>query len=236
MEGLAGIERVVAKLREQEGGIIHRNKGELDITSTCGVYRHSHPDAEIFKYLDELARDLGIAKPSANWTKEDIDKINQNLDLNKEFHLNVDFYKTYIKVVNLSLLPSQIVFAFFSLYTNGNKLACESLQRSCNLLLNKHASVFNNDSNGNRIYKDLVVDGKIGSGSRGVIYHIADIISHSDQSELYGEIWRSYFLHAAKTAYVKIGTTDVAKTGTDKDIKYLRGWINRCDELLEEDI
>jgi hypothetical protein len=43
-----------------EGRVIHRNPTESDITAMYGIFRSAHPDAEIFKAIDEVAYKIGL--------------------------------------------------------------------------------------------------------------------------------------------------------------------------------
>ena len=224
-------ELLVEKLREIEGGLVHKNKGESDITTSCGIYRGAHPNAGVFTYIDQLAMAIGISKPSSQWTRVELDAINNHIDRDIENSYSVEFYKDYFsKVVDINKLPNELIWPFYNIYVNGNKLAGKALQYSCNLMLKKYPKLFNPSGDKN----ELNVDGLIGNGTRSLLYSISEIVKFLPQGDVYGEIWKQYFLQRCKTEYVMIGTTDVSKTGTDKDIKFLRGWINRCDALLEE--
>lgn len=223
--------QLVEKLYKVEGGKIHKNKNELDITSSCGIYKYQHKDAKVFKYIDQIADAIGITKPSSQWTQLDIDSVNAHIDKDIELAYSIEFYKDYIKVIDLNKLPKEMVWPFFNIYINSNKIAGKALQYSSNQMIKSNSKLFNPKD-----LKPLSVDGIIGNGSREMIYSISEIINFIPQSELYGEMWKLYFVNRCKTEYVSIGTNDVAKTGTDKDIIYLKGWINRCDALLEEDV
>lgn len=224
---------LVEKLKKVEGGVIHKNKGETDITTSCGIYRGAHPNAKIFTYIDQLAAAVGINKPSSQWGKIELDTINSHIDSDIEMSYSVEFYKDYIGgVIDINKLPQELIWSFYNIYVNSNKIAAKALQYSSNLMLRKYPKLFNSNSD----KKELTVDGKIGNGSRSIVYGISEIVKFLPQGDIYGEIWKMYFIQRCKTEYVLIGTTDVAETGTDKDLKYLRGWINRCDSLVEESI
>ena len=77
-------------LYKVEGGVLHRNSEEFDITNAYGIYRHFHPKAEIFTYIDTIASSVTRA-PSNKWTKEQIVAINKLIDKNKELDLSYRF-------------------------------------------------------------------------------------------------------------------------------------------------
>lgn len=216
----------ISRLRKQEGGKIHRNRTEFDITTSCGIYRFQHPDAKVFSYIDEIASSLGITNPSTEWRKEELDKINDLIDSSIEDEFTADFYRDYFKSLDLNKLHRCLIWSYASIFITGNRLANKALQKSCNDLLNLYPDIFHPDRFGTR----LKVDGIIGSGSRDLVYRVTEVV-YDNQSYL-GHIWKFLFISACKDYYVEIATSDVEKTGTDKDLIYLRGWINRCNSLL----
>lgn len=229
---MKNIEVFVKKLRKYEGGKIHKNKNESDITTSCGIYRKQHPNASIFKYIDSLAESIGITSPSSTWTKEQIEKVNDIIDMDIENKYTEEFYRDYIKSIDLDRLPLNIAWCYYNIYVTGNKLANKSLQRSCNFMLEKYPTIFNNEDV--TFLKQLDVDGIIGKGSREAIYRISDLITSYKDAVVFEEIWKQSFISFCKSYYIDIATGDVKETGTDKDIIYLKGWKNRCDELLKE--
>lgn len=216
----------INKLRKQEGGKIHRNKTEFDITSSCGVYRFQHPDAKVFQYIDDLAKSIGITKESTQWSQQEIDKINNIIDKDLEDEFTAEFYQTYFKYIDFNKLHKCLLWSYASIYVTSNRLANKALQKSTNYLLQFYPDIFNKDGS-----KELLkVDGIIGNGSRALIYDVSSLVY--ENNPYLGHMWKSLFINACKDYYVEIATSEVEQTGTDKDLRYLRGWINRCNDLL----
>lgn len=221
--------KLVEKLYVVEGGKIHKNKNEKDITSSCGIYRYAHPNADVFKYIDQIAIAVGITKPSTQWTSTELELVNKHIDKDLELSYSVDFYKTYFKVLDLDKLHDIMIWPFANIYTNSNKIANKAMQTSCNLMMRYNPKLFNPNN-----LKELVVDGIIGNGSREVIYTISSVLAFLPDGDVYAVLWKMFFINACKSEYILLSTNEVSSTGTDKDIIYLKGWSNRCDALVED--
>jgi len=210
------MKEVIAYLAKAEGTTVHRLKDEKDITAPYGIYRHAHPNAEIFKYLDNTAIALDIDEDSSKWSRSDIYEINDFLSTESEDieELASDFYEEYLKPAHLELFPPLCRVAMFSMYTNSPKNAWKSVQQS--LLDVDKNNLGNND--------DLsIVDGSFGRKTeRGII----DVVqSLNKQGHLYFE---TLMLSNMKTLYIRL-----AISNPDKYLKYLKGWDNRMNLLAK---
>lgn len=207
---MANYEKLVELLKTVEGDKIHYNKGEKDITSAYGIYRYQQPQAKIFTYIDTVAKDLGITKPSYEWTSEEINLVNINIDKDEEFNLAVDFYKTFTHL-DLDQLGLELSYAYFNIFANTPKGANKAMQATINSLI----------SNYNLDYKLLDVDGILGPKSRKVIY---DVVKSYNDKEL-----KLTFLVHANEHYINL-----AVNNSEKYLKYLNGWYQRIKNLIKD--
>jgi hypothetical protein len=113
----------IKRLGQLEGINLHRNKTEEDITAPYGIYRYAHPNAEIFKYIDSVARDLGIRGESKEWTTEEIEEINERLNSNIIRDAAIAFYRGFLNDIEL---PSEIMLS----YVNSPYLTMKAVQQS----------------------------------------------------------------------------------------------------------
>lgn len=211
------IDLVLDMVKEAEGGKLHRNKSELDITTGYGIYKHVYPNEQIFKYIDEVAKSLNITKDSKDWNQDDLEEIQYNMDKEKEFEYTKEFYSSYFKI-DLSILPNNLALAYCSIYVNSNKIANIALQKSVNFLISNYCKNF----------KKLSTDGVLGKESKKTIEEVFKFVKlQSDQMD---DVWFLSFINFCQAEYVNIAT-DGGKE--DKHLQYLKGWINRCINLLQ---
>lgn len=209
-----------------EGGKLHRNSNESDITTGYGIYRGAHPNASIFSYIDKLAMSINIFTPSNEWTKDEINSVNHVLSYNeeakeKEYQLTVDFYRDYFKKVDYEGVPDLLNAAYKLIYINGTKIANKALQSTYNAI----AKIVGETN-------VLKVDGLIGSGSKSAFKEFNSFIEYN--SEVVTDYTLlAYFISYAKSFYIDISTDELPTTGTDKHLRYLQGWDNRCNTILE---
>lgn len=223
---------LVLKLRKAEGGRLHRNKSESDITTGEGIYRASNPDAEIFTYIDSVAASLGIKDPSSKWDNETINKVNSALDDEKVIELAASFYRTYCKELYVENLCDEMIYPFFNIYVNSKKIGGKGLQRSYNWMIN-YLKTLKIDLFMNKA--PISVDGIIGKGTRSAVKELSDAIESSSnilgESRTLGTLWKVTFINFVKSYYVDMGTDNGKE---DKQLQFLRGWVlNRCDTLMD---
>ena len=198
-----------------EGDHLHRNSTEDDITSPGGVYRVAHPDAEIFTYIDSVADSLDIKTPSSEWSKEEINLINQNLDHTMIHVLLGEFYDKYLYNAHMDLFPDELQILIFNLYTNSKTGTWKSIQRT---LIHLQA----NDLLDVEKEQLSSVDGQFGSKTK----HALDKIDFTNR----------YMVHIFKfetISNMRRYYADLVVSDPDKFLTYLRGWNNRLDNLLK---
>ena len=196
-------------LKKLEGGRLHFNKGEKDITNGYGIYRYAHPNAEIWKYIDNIAQSLGINVPSYRWSRDMISAVNINIDPEIEAKLSLVFYREYFAPTKMELYPASFIKCLVSIYVNGVKLYNRSLQ----LALNKMIKA------GRVPGPMLVVDGAVGNKTLGVVKII------TSKPELHEE-FKQVFLDTCKESYTSLANSNPAKYG-----RFLKGWHNRVEAL-----
>lgn len=221
--------KLLKLIKIQEGGILHRNKSESDITNGYGIYRHAYPNEEIFQYYDNIAEEIGINGKSSTWTDENIKAIQSKIDLEIEFELSKQFYlNTYFKRFKIDVfsLPEQLCLAVASILINGPKLGSKALQQSYNIILKKYTKRFPEEF---KNIKPISEDGIIGDNTAKAIMILNECVlkmNHPDSVEL----WLSVYLSCVKSLYVELATGK----SKDKYAQYLRGWVlNRVDNLIK---
>lgn len=207
---------ILEYLAEVEGTKIHYNKGESDITSNYGIYRAEHPNAEIFIYIDSVARSLGINKKSKKWTRKEIAKINSKIDMVVIDRLAIKFYDEFLESLHLNYFSKESKLAAFSLYTNGPYLLWKSVQKTIN----------NYVTNGWIDFTIQDVDGQYGSKTKNGLLKILEL---SDKNDLHGYLFESMLVSGMQAEYARL-----ACVNPKKYLKYLRGWNNRVTKLLEK--
>lgn len=202
-------EKFIGLIYKLEGGKLHFNKTEKDITSKAGIYKYAHPSCEIFKYYDEVAKSLNINKTSTEWSKEDLKIIDSKIDLAKDIEYSVIFYKDFFKKTIIDELNS-MSYLYGSIYLNSPKLANRALQVASNEMIKKL----------NLVNKPLDTDGIIGNGSKQVI---RDILLKCESNESLMDDYKSLLAEKCKEGY-----QDLVKKN-EKNSIYLKGWLNRVD-------
>lgn len=210
-------------IREDEGGELHRNSNESDITTGSGIYRGKHKDAEIFKYVDEVASSLSINTPSSTWSKAEITKVNDKLKINELNYYAYLFYKDYLSGAMLHMFPSDdLISAMGNLYTNTPKGAWSATQYMIKIandrkLINLPANQISS------------VDGLPGRKTKIGL----DAVGELNKDRL--ETCRAYLIFGMTLYYIDIATDDMDTSlpGVDKHLRYLKGWThNRMLNLL----
>lgn len=113
---------ILDDLLQAESGKLHKNTGEIDITTGTGIYRASFPNAEVFNYI-ELVAGKGN---TPSWDNNTITIVNSKLDQDVIYYYSYLFYKNYYKDLDLTLFPNEVIVDICNLYANspqGAKLA-----------------------------------------------------------------------------------------------------------------
>lgn len=213
-------------LYKVEGGVLHRNSEEFDITNAYGIYRHFHPKAEIFTYIDTIASSVTRA-PSNKWTKEQIVAINKLIDKNKELELSYRFYREYFKSLNIVQFPPSLVLSIVDCFTNtqvGTYKAIQEALNDCHKYgLFKHTPI----SKTILPNKDdiLLVDGKFGNGSKAAMKDFVNRYKGSYEPSSWKDelIFKNCMLLYMKTHYAEL------VLGNSNHTPNLRGWNHRME-------
>lgn len=202
-------------LAKAEGTEIHRNSTEADITTPYGIYRESHPDAAIFKYIDTVAQSIGIKTKSETWDQVTLDRVNKAMDRNEIARLALEFYNDFMTKLHLDIFTEQSQLAAFSLYTNGPLIFWKSVQATINKFT----------TNGWIDYIKQGVDGDYGRKTSNGLVLIQELCH---KNNLYGYIFEGYMISHMQLEYARLAVANPAKF-----LKYLNGWNNRVVEFLE---
>jgi len=206
------MQKVLEYIKHVEGDKVHRNKGEKDITSPYGIYKHAHPDASIFNYIDSVANSLSIVKNSKKWTAEDILTINKNLDTAEIDEHALAFYEEYFKGARLHLFDKNAKILCAVLYSNSTVMMWKSVQTAL-LTLQKQERIDGS-------LELSIADGLFGRKTD------RSLSSRSVQAlqpyELYDNI-----MIAAQYNYVSLWHKNKIKYGV-----FLFGWLNRLKKIL----
>lgn len=208
---------LVLGIAKEEGGYLHRNPAETDITTGYGIYRTAQPDAKIFNYIDSIAKSLGINTKSNLWSKQQLELIQSKMDKETELSYSIDFYKNYFKAIRLDEFPIEVSREIASIYTNGPKIACKALQRTVNQFIEYGVL-------SKRPW--LTQDGILGAKSWESINELNSICK---KDTLRANQFKYLFIGYCKTYYIEL-----AVLYPDKYLRYLRGWNKRVDNLLDK--
>ena len=209
-------EKLLDSLFQFEGGKLHYNSKEKDITNAYGIYRFQQPKAEIWNYIDSLAEGI-TTKPSNQWDKTIVDKINEKIDKNKERELSYKFYKQFFAGAYLELFHDDLVIMMCNLYTNTPLGATKAIQEALNDCYKY--GIFKVEE------KDVPpVLGKFGPQTRSAIEKFS---KEADWKDII--IFKNCALLYMKTYY---GELVIDKTTTM--LPNLRGWNNRMEALQHQ--
>ena len=207
-----GFNQTLDMLHRQEGGYLHRNRTELDITTGYGIYKYANPRASIWEYIDEVARSCGEMRHSREWDAKTIALINKQIDPVIERYYSYLFYKDYFAVLNLNAIPCVLIPLVTSIYCNAPKILIKGLQFGANK--------FNITRHGPNA-KKLAIDGVLGPTTRGVL---ENIYMSSTPEELLA--LKSYIIDGIKQGYRNLANANPPKYG-----RYLNGWLRRVNEF-----
>ena len=198
-------------IKKQEGGYLHRNKNEKDITTGYGIYRHANPKAVVWSYIDSLAKQLGIKTPSPTWTNDQIKSVNTLINPELEKYYSYLFYKDYFKNTGLADAHPIVQPVIVSLFTNGQKLYNMSLQRALNALIKEG------------VVKDqkLVEDGVVGPKTLALFKVV------SQASSAINEKLKLLILLYAKSYYATLIGNNPGSYA-----QYSKGWDSRVNQLI----
>jgi len=211
---------ILEHLRKVEGTTVHRQPNEKDITAPFGVYKYIHPDAKIFKFIDEIALEVGIRTNSKRWRKIELEKINDRI-VTKNYTPEIeklvqDFYGDYLKGAHITMFPKQCSLAMFSMYTHSAEHSFEAVQESLNSFVrSRHIN-----------YKIQGVDGSYGKDTRDGLKLVKGL---SEDEPLYGFLFEANMIGHMSRIYGILVADNPAKY-----LRYQKGWDNRIIKLLDE--
>lgn len=229
------MKKILEDLRIQESGAslagsrIHRNPSEYDITTRYGIYRYANPKAKIFEYIDTIARNMGLTKPSTQWTISDYISVQNKMDFDTELYYTYLFIKDYFSVtlkngtklnIDLDKFDTETKKAVISLGWNSMKLCVKCLQSTINeFFIEEYIPGYNKTN-------VIACDGVYGPGTDKVLNIVLDYINKQPNKELSIRFFHR-FLNNAKTYYIKL-----ALGNKNNLLQYLNGWNNRVDNLI----
>lgn len=193
-----------------EGGKIHYNSTEKDITSGRGIYRYNNKGV-IWDYVDTVAKSIGIMIPSVSWDKDELDKINKNINPDIMEYLEYLFYKQYYAKIHLDEFPASIQPTVASIYANTEVGAIKSIQfaaKTMHKMDKKYLGLQDNEIS--------EVDGRMGDNTRKAIKSLAgkDKIVHD-------------LFETLMALYAAFNHGSLVAGNPEKFLVYLKGWMNR---------
>lgn len=202
-------EKILDYLFKAEGGKLHYNKNEKDITNAYGIYRYAQPNATVWFHIDNVAKRLGITTPSSKWSRDIVTLVNSKIDRAEDRYQSYIFYKGYFKPALLEVIPNNCWLYAVSIFTNGPVIYYKSLRNALNIF--NYATGLNTNT--------LPVVGKGGDDLRQaltVVYNNPAL--HSK--------FKDILIDKTKEEYTKLANSNTAKYGM-----YLKGWLNRVESV-----
>ena len=208
--------KLLDNLKEAEGGDLHRNSNELDVTNGWGVYRGKGLGRNfkpLWDHIESVAVEIS-SEPSNQWSKNECELIDNLLDKEIEEKLSYLFYKDYFKNAHLDLFHKDLVILMSNLYTNSPEGAWMSVQEGLRDIVNDGIlPIPMNDMS--------IVDGDYGRKTRDALIKFKEIADRKDVI-----ILKKSILLAMKSYYI-----DLSVGNPDKFLRYLNGWDNRMEDL-----
>lgn len=213
---------VMDYLATAEGTEVHYLNNEKDFTTPYGIYSYRHPETKIVKRIRAIALSNGVISQSKDWTKEDIEKINnivQTQYADEIRDLATEFYLEFTNSVHLEFFPKLARVAMYSMYANSPKRAWMAVQQS---LLDMR------DSDSFKFSGALsVVDGSYGSKTGDSLKEFTDYLQVKNDNDKFGHLYfETLLLSNMKTQYIRL-----ALANPEKYLQYLKGWDNRMSAL-----
>ena len=211
------LDLILDNLKEAEGGKLHRNSKELNITNAYGIYRHFHPKAKIWEYIDKVALNVTRA-PSDKWDDNMINKINLLIDPVIERELSKELYSLYFKRLPMDLINIDTILVIANCFTNTQTGTLEAIQEGLNDCY-KYGLFKFTPTKPRKDNNVLTVDGDFGTESKRALEAFMSVSDRKDRL-----IFRSCMLLWMKSNYIKLAVNN--QTGM---LPNLRGWDNRME-------
>lgn len=203
-------------VKEAEGGYIHRNPKEINLTNSYGIYAGSAAAKaipELWDYLEDVAKPL-TSLPMHKWSPRLISRIEPLVDDEVERYLSYKFYEKYLEGARLHLFSKDLVLVMGNLYTNSPLGAWKSVQEALRDISKDNILPIE--------LKELsIVDGKFGPKTERALREFDRIADWKDRI-----IFKKSILLAMKTYY-----SELIARNADKFLINIRGWNHRIEEL-----
>jgi hypothetical protein len=204
---------VLNNLKEAEGGLLHRNLKESDITNSYGIYKYKHPNAIVFGYIDKVAKEITNEK-SNRWDDDLIKEIDNMLNKSMERYFSYLFYKEYLEDLHIDLFHPFNVITMVNLYANSPLGTWLSIQEGIWDMY--RYGLLKTDK------RDISsVDGKYGLKTKNCLLEIKN-----NEDIKYQIIFNQSILLAMKGYY-----SDLINRNPDKYLTYIKGWDNRIENI-----
>lgn len=213
-------EVILDDLKKAEGGYLHYNSKEVDITTGYGIYKAKHPGALVFKYIESLATDIN-SNPTNTWKDQaTLKKIDNRINPEVERYLSYLFYKDFLAGARIELFDPSNVILVTNLYTNSPKGCWMSIQEGLRDMQKDGILKIPLD-------KLSGVDGLFGDVTRKALIAFSEIVTETEYEKvLINKLFRKSVLLAMKTYYTKLIAGDPSK-----HLINAKGWDNRMEEL-----
>jgi len=210
------MEELVKRLYKIEGGEFHYNDTEYDITSPAGIYKYKNSKYDLWSFVDMIAFNNGIRKPTNVWSKEELDIINNVLKndnniANIIFNLEVEAYEDMNKYLRIHLFHPELRYLVFNLYTNSHVGLWKAVQYAIRQMILDNELMYD-------IKQTSIIDGKFGKKTANAL-KVIKILNIDKQIT-----FKNYILDGMENYY-----NELAKK--KQYSRYLKGWLNRIDNL-----
>lgn len=211
------LEEILNHLYKVEGGSLHRNPTETDVTSPRGLYKAKDSKSKIWDYYNSIAASLGITSNSKSWSAKQIVAINNKADADIILNYEREYYITYFKglPIDITVLNPKLAVLITSLYANSPQGCIISLQEAL-IYLNK-AGIISIPAD-----KLSAPDGVVGNDTK---YSMQAIINLDSKDIM---IFSLLIIGRMQEYYINIATDK-----PDKYLEYLNGWKNRLREIKD---
>ena len=94
---------ILAFLKIQEGGVVHHNAGEADITNGYGIYKYAWPNVEIWKYIRSVGMIQGLPSETKSWSDAACrNVVTPNIDPKYDLWLSYKAYKMVSMLLSIT--------------------------------------------------------------------------------------------------------------------------------------
>ena len=206
-------------LKKLEGGVIHFNHTESDITTGRGVYKAKDTKATLlWDYIDAVAKECGLSGVSSEWgrIKANLDTINAKVNSNTIEWLEYLFYKEYYANVYIDKFPTALQPTIVSIKATTQVGCAKAIQFAIQNMHRLSPSLLGLNTD-----EVTAIDGALGKNSVKAI----ERLSRLNKTEI--ELFKMYILFYMWEYYQELASGNPGKYG-----QYIRGWKNRMFDTL----